>query len=253
MTQCIRYCVMASLYSPPPFVTHIGRRLFYTAAVNQSEVFMFATLKRLPSAWLLLVQLVMLISAPILSSNTGTHAFSWVLSALALLLVGVVIRNSPIFNSVGFVLVGAALVLSALVALGHTEWTLWANIVEGLSYFYAAFGMIWYMLDDHVVTRDELFAAAAVFTLLVWGFAFLYSACQLVYPNSFTAAVNSEQPRTWLELLFLSFTSMSSTGLGDVIPISPPARVIASIQMFSGVMYVALIVSRLVGLVGMKR
>ena len=46
---------------------------------------------------------------------------------------------------------------------------------------------------------------------------------------------------------------MSSTGLGDVIPISPPARVIASIQMFSGVMYVALIVSRLVGLVGMKR
>ena len=87
----------------------------------------------------------------------------------------------------------------------------------------------------------------------MWGFAFLYSACQLVYPNSFTAAVNSEQPRTWLELLFLSFTSMSSTGLGDVIPISPPARVIASIQMFSGVMYVALIVSRLVGLVGMKR
>lgn len=36
-----------------------------------------------------------------------------------------------------------------------------------------------------------------------------------MYPNSFTAAVNSEQPRTWLELLFLSFTSMSSTGLGD--------------------------------------
>ena len=31
MTQCIRYCVMASLYPPPPFVTHIGRRLFYTA------------------------------------------------------------------------------------------------------------------------------------------------------------------------------------------------------------------------------
>lgn len=214
---------------------------------------MFATLRRLPSAWLLLVQLVMLVSAPILSSNTGTHAFSWALSALALLLVGVVIRNSPAFNAVGFVLVGAALVLSSMVALGYTQWTLWANLVEAAAYFYAAIGMIRYMLDDHVVTRDELFAAAAVFTLLVWGFAFLYSACQLVYPNSFTAAVNSEQPRTWLELLFLSFTSMSSTGLGDVIPISPPARVIASIQMFSGVMYVALIVSRLVGLVGMKK
>ena len=122
---------------------------------------MFVTLRRLPSAWLLLVQLVMLISAPILSSNTGTHAFSWALSALALLLVGVVIRNSPAFNAVGFVLVGVALLLSSMVALGHTEWTLWANLVEAAAYFYAAIGMIWYMLDDHVVTRDELFAAAA--------------------------------------------------------------------------------------------
>ena len=205
---------------------------------------------RLPSAWLLLVQLVMLVTAPILSSNTGTHAFSWVLSALALLLVGVVIRDSPVFNTVGFILVGAALVLSGLVAFGQTEWTLWANIVEGSAYFYAAIGMILYMLADHDVTKDELFAAAVVFTLLAWGFAFFYSACQIVYPHSFTAAVNSDAPRTWLELLFLSCTSMSSTGLGDIIPISPPARVISAIQMFSGVMYVALIVSRLVGMVG---
>ena len=127
---------------------------------------------RLPSAWLLLVQLVMLVTAPILSSNTGTHAFSWVLSALALLLVGVVIRDSPVFNTVGFILVGAALVLSGLVAFGQTEWTLWANIVEGSAYFYAAIGMILYMLADHDVTKDELFAAAVVFTLLAWGFAF---------------------------------------------------------------------------------
>lgn len=210
--------------------------------------------KKLPSAWLLLIQFVILVTTPLLSDDIASHAISWVLSALALILVAVIIRQTPVFNAIGLVLVASALVLSLLVAFaGYTHLTVWANLFEGAAYFYAAAGMMMYMLDDHVVTRDELFAAAAVFTLLAWGFAFLYSVCQIWYPHSFTAAVNSDAPRTWLELLFLSFTSMSSTGLGDVIPITPPARVISAIQMFSGVMYVALIVSRLVGMVGNKK
>lgn len=214
---------------------------------------MIRTLVRLPSAWLLLVQLVMLISAPFLSTNTGNHAVSWVLSALALLLVGAVIRQGSLFNTVGFLLVGAALFLSGLVAIGYGEWAFWANVVEASAYFYAAIGMAVYMLDDHVVTHDELFAAAVVFTLLAWGFAFLYSACQIAYPHSFTASVNSDMPRTWLELLFLSFTTTSGTGLSDMVPVSAPARVLSAIHMFVSVMYLALVVSRLVGLVGRSK
>lgn len=210
--------------------------------------------QRTPSAVLLFLQFLMLIATPFLSNSTSSQAVSWVMSACALVLVAVIIRQSPVFNAVGFVLVGLALVLSALVAwAGLQDLALWANVVEAMAYFYAATGLVLYMLADHEVSRDELYAAAVVFTLLAWGFAFLYSACQQVFPQSFTAAVNSEQPRTWLELLFLSFTSMSSTGLGDVIPVKPAARVISAIQMFTGVMYVALIVSRLVGMAGSKK
>lgn len=213
----------------------------------------FSSFRRLPSAWLLAVQLAILITAPMLGESLFSHIVSSGLSALALLMVANVIRNSPIFNTVGFALVALAIALSALAAwAGLRQFTPWANLVESAAYFYAAAGMVLYMLEDHFVTADELFAAAAVFTLLAWAFAFLYSACQFWVPQSFTAAVNSDAPRTWLELLFLSFTSLSSTGLGDVIPISPPARVISAIQMFSGVMYMALVVSRLVGLVPRK-
>lgn len=56
------------------------------------------------------------------------------------------------------------------------------------------------------------------------------------------------QPRTWMELLFFSFTTLSAVGLGDVLPITPPARSLAMLEMFFGVMYMALVVSRLVGL-----
>ena len=51
-----------------------------------------------------------------------------------------------------------------------------------------------------------------------------------------------------MELLFLSFTNLSSTGLSDVAPITPHARSVVMIEQLAGLAYVALFVSRLVGL-----
>ena len=48
--------------------------------------------------------------------------------------------------------------------------------------------------------------------------------------------------------MYLSFALLSSTGIGDVIPLSPIARAVAAIEMFVGVMYLAAVVSRLIGL-----
>ena len=51
-----------------------------------------------------------------------------------------------------------------------------------------------------------------------------------------------------MELLFLSFTNLSSTRLSDVVPITPQARAVVMIEQLCGLGYVALFVSRLVGL-----
>ena len=67
-------------------------------------------------------------------------------------------------------------------------------------------------------------------------------------PGCFVAAVQPEQPRTWVELLFLSFTNLSSTGLSDVLPITAQSRAFVMIEQLVGVGYVALFVSRLVGI-----
>jgi hypothetical protein len=109
------------------------------------------------------------------------------------------------------------------------------------------------MLEDHVVTRDELFAIGATFTLVAWAFAYSYTVCQALEPGSFTAAINPTGQRTWMELLFLSFTTLSSTGLSDVVPVRPFARSLVMIEQLAGLGYVAMIVSRLVGLTVMRR
>ncbi|HVQ03193.1 MAG TPA: ion channel, partial [Burkholderiaceae bacterium] len=57
-----------------------------------------------------------------------------------------------------------------------------------------------------------------------------------------------ERPRRWIELLFLSFSTLSSVGIGDVIPLGPQARVLVMFEQMAGVGYIALVVSRLIGL-----
>src|SRR5690606_3531943 len=101
---------------------------------------------------------------------------------------------------------------------------------------------------DLRVTPAELVSAATTSTLLAWAFAYAFSACQAWIPGSFSTVSTPPQPRTWMELLFLSFSTLSGVGLSDVIPLSPLARALTMLAMFSGVMCLAIAVSRLIAL-----
>ena len=104
------------------------------------------------------------------------------------------------------------------------------------------------MMEDLLATTDELFAAGATFTLLAWGFTHVFILIQALQPGTFAAAVNAADARTWSELNYLSFALLSSTGIGDVIPLTPHARAVASVEMFVGLIYLAGVVARLIGL-----
>jgi hypothetical protein len=107
-------------------------------------------LSHLPSAWLLLVQLVILVLAPLTNDSLTSHAISWCLSALALLLVATIIRNSPIFTAFGLGFVILGLGLSAGVAFGYDSKNMQvaAHLVEAVAYFYGAAGLVMYMFDS---------------------------------------------------------------------------------------------------------
>ncbi|MGB7815146.1 MAG: ion channel [Methylotenera sp.] len=206
-------------------------------------------LKRYPFAMLLGVQLIsILFYGTMNDSQISQLIFNCFGLTVPILTVWVVYRT-PAINWVAFTLVILAVGSSLLANFANQPHLLaWAHAFESLLYFYAAISLVMYMFRDDIVTLDELYAAAATFTLLVWAFALAYSVCQQVYPGSVLAAINPNNPRSWIELLFMSFSIQSSTGVGDVIPISGPARAIGSLQIFTGVMYIAIVVSRLVGL-----
>ena len=205
--------------------------------------------RREPSAVLLAAQLAAVLIYPFIEEGgVGRSLFS--IFGIAILgLVVMAVRTTPGLTWVGVTLGLPATVLLLIQAVTGDDALLpYSSAFEAVLYFYAGGALIAYMLADHEITRDELFAVGATFTLVAWAFAYSYTVYQAIEPESFTAAVNPEGQRTWMELLFLSFTTLSSTGLSDVIPIDPFARSVVMIEQLVGVAYIAVVVSRLVAL-----
>jgi hypothetical protein len=208
--------------------------------------------KREPSALLLAAQLLGVLLYPFMEGSDVGRALFSVFGIAILGLVLLAVHSTPALTWVGVLLGIPATILLLIQAVTRDDALLpYSSAFEAVLYFYAAAALITYMLDDHVITRDELYAVGATFTLVAWAFAYTYTVCQAIDPRSFTAAVNPSGDRSWIELLFLSFTTLSSTGLSDVVPIRPFARSVSMIEQVAGLAYVAMVVSRLVGLLVM--
>jgi hypothetical protein len=190
---------------------------------------------------------------PFLEQGSIGRALFSVFGIAILGLVVLAVRKTPGLTWVALLLGAPATVLLLIqAATDSSELQPYSSALEAVLYFYAAGALIAYMLADHEITRDELFAVGVTFTLVAWAFAYSYTVCQSIEPGSFTAAIDPEGQRSWMELLFLSFTTLSSTGLGDVVPVKPFARGLVMIEQLAGIAYVAMVVSRLVGLLVLR-
>jgi hypothetical protein len=209
---------------------------------------------RNPSALLLVVQLAGLLLYPFLeTSAAGSVAFG-AFGVVVLIVTMSMVHRTRGHARAGLAIAVAVVALNVLQALTKNAALVpWTAALEALFYFYAAVSLIRYMLADRRATTDEIFCAGATFTLLAWAFTYVFLAWQAVQPGCFAAAVDAAAPRTWSELAYLSFALLSSTGIGDVIPLTSQARALASLEMFVGLMYLTLVVSRLIGLTLLRR
>ena len=202
-----------------------------------------------PSAVLLFTQLVGVLLFPFLEGSAGRAILS-LFGVVVLFLAVRAVRQTPALTWVSIGLGIPILIITALEIAEPENQTylLWSAVLLAVFYFYTVFALLRYMFFDRFVTVDELWAVGATFTVVAWAFAYSFQATQVIYPGSFTAALDPDAPRTWFELLFLSFTNLTSVGLSDIAPVLPHARSIVMIEQVAGLMYVAFIVARLVGL-----
>jgi hypothetical protein len=109
-----------------------------------------------------------------------------------------------------------------------------------------------YVLDWHVITVDKVFGAICAYVLIAFTFASLFALLQVFEARAF-AHNQPESHLTWVDLMYFSFTVLTSTGFGEITPRTGMARSLIILEQIVGVMYVAFLVARLANLYGSNR
>ena len=103
-----------------------------------------------------------------------------------------------------------------------------------------------YVFRPEVMTADKLFGAAAAYLLIGSFWAKLYALTNHFYPGSFVGLGNAPSSDL-IDYLYFSYTVLTSTGFGDVVPKSRQARAICNVEQLTGALYVAILIARLAG------
>ena len=206
-------------------------------------------LRATPCLVLLVVQLGGVLAYPFMADSfVGRTAFS-MFGIVVLSVTILALRATPYFSWVsGLVFIPAGVLLVVAAATNNPDLFPWAAAFECALYTYAGLSMLAYMLKDDEVSTDELFAIPVTFTMFAWAFAFVFVFLQYVDPGAFGPG-----DRSWMELLYLSFTTLSSTGLSDIGPASGHGRSVIMLEQVVGVFYIAMVVTRLVSLRAARR
>ena len=101
------------------------------------------------------------------------------------------------------------------------------------------------VLRDQAVTGDTISGALCVYFLMGLTWAFLFMVVESVHPGSFrigegeTLAVDPAHPYSALLSLFLYFSlgMLSTAGFGDIVPLTGPARGLATLEGIIGQFY----------------
>lgn len=203
-----------------------------------------------PCTYLLLLLIGMILVFPFLEEGLFPRMLLGILFS-SVLLVGAFAtpqsRRGLIFK-VGLALLGIGLQWTAL-------WTSNLILLDLAGMTYAAslavsiVGVLRYVLKRGQITADKLHGALAGYIMLAFAWSFLYAQIEMTFPNSFgPSRLDFTQTGTFFKLIYFSFTTLTTTGYGDIVPMTNHARSLVMIEEFTGVFYVGVLIARLAGL-----
>ncbi len=106
-----------------------------------------------------------------------------------------------------------------------------------------------FILRARHVDSDVMFASVGGYLMLVILWAVAYDYLAQMSPNAFAFnPSNADSRMQGFTSLYFSLGVMSTVGFGDITPVSRTARLLAVLEATTGVFYVAILISRLVGL-----
>ena len=106
--------------------------------------------------------------------------------------------------------------------------------------------LIRYVFDREVLTSDRLWGAAATYLMLGVLWSFVYAIVDRTGTASFSIR-GSPASMDLTDLLYFSFSTLTTTGFGDIVPLTRIARSAAIVESIIGQLFLAILIARLVG------
>jgi hypothetical protein len=225
-----------------------------TTAPSKSEVFRYGG-----SGTVLLIALLLYVGLhPLMLGGMAARLLGGVIVAAILVAGTMAASGSGLLRAVGIVLAVTTFGLQlGWLTTHHT--TIEAGMMASFAIFclYTAIVILRHVLSFGPLYADRVHAALSVYILLAFAWAGAYAMLEILSPGAFVvsagaAAKPAEGSYLLAEMLHLSIATLTSTGYGDVTPVAPFARSLSQLEQLTGVFYIAVLISRLIGLYPME-
>ena len=213
----------------------------------------------------------------VISDEPHEARFGYLLIALILLVILYPFHNDTPLAYLAFAAINSAVLASAAFAASRSRRTLlmvlalsapvilleWMHafyqtsfladlryLAMALFYGYTIYHVLREVLRPGPVTLDKMAGAVAAYMLAAVGWAGLYGLTDSLVPGSFSILghLDAAHPLSIRDLFYFSFTTLTTTGYGDITPVSRYAQSLSILEQMAGTFYVAILIARLAGL-----
>lgn len=109
------------------------------------------------------------------------------------------------------------------------------------------FRMIFNARKEGTRTTELLLVAIAAYLLLGGVFGMAFALMQTFVPTSFVDVATPDVPIVWQSMLYTSYVTLTTLGVGDILPVNPWARSLFTVETVFGTLFLAVVIARLVG------
>jgi hypothetical protein len=218
-------------------------------AVRRSIEFSRNTLRRLflqRCFYLFFLLLALVTISPFIEGERGVWLLNG-LNAFIILSAAAVVGRTVLSFLMVFCLIGAAVGLRfASLDAGQVVLFNWSMLLHITVYVTVIALLLRYVFGPEVMDADRLWGAAAMYLMIGILWCFFYALIGLGEQHTFSVR-GTASTLNLTDLLYFSFSTLTTIGFGDIVPVTRPGQVAAIVEGIIGQLFLAILIAKLVG------
>ena len=196
-----------------------------------------------PKYILFLISLVLLIIVPPLYSVSDSATILFDLIYLIVLFLGSLYTSNSVRNLLILISLAIMTYITHLF-LEATSQIKFVNAIFTISFFFIVFtNLIKFVLKEKFIDANGIYAAISGYLVLGVMAAPLFYMIERHFPGAFTIHANY----VIYDFIYYSFITLTTVGLGDIVPIHPFAKAVTIVVSIGGQLYLTILIAIIIG------